>query len=76
MATDFSGSARAAGHLAALVFLCLPLWLVERAQENNGDLDAPLRVPVAIKALLIAVLAIRIVGVGNTGTKQFIYFQF
>ena len=76
LATDFSGSARAAGHLAALVFLCLPLWLVERAQENNGDLDAPLRVPVAIKALLIAVLAILIVGVGNTGTKQFIYFQF
>lgn len=76
MVTDFSGPPRVLGHLLALILLCAPLWLVEGMQEKQNDLNAPLRLPVLLKAGLIALIVVLIVGVGNTGTRQFIYFQF
>jgi alginate O-acetyltransferase complex protein AlgI len=74
--SDSSPSPRALGHLATIAFLCAPLWSVEWTQEKLNDLNAPLRLPSFPLAGLIALVVIMIVGLGNTGTQQFIYFQF
>lgn len=76
LVTDFSASSRALGFLCAMVLLCIPLWLIEGLQEKHNNLDAPLLLPLPLKTILMAVIIIMIVGLGNTGTHQFIYFQF
>ena len=61
---------------AALVLLCLPLWLVQMLQVRTGDLEAPLGLSLVPRTALVAAMAWMFVALGNTGGGAFIYFQF
>ena len=65
-----------ANDFAAIAILAVPLLLIELLQEKACDQAAPLRLSLLPRTALLAGLMLMIVGVGNTGSRAFIYFQF
>ncbi|OGV42630.1 MAG: acyltransferase [Lentisphaerae bacterium GWF2_57_35] len=60
----------------AMCILCMPLWLVQILQERKADLMAVFQLPVFARSLLYFTLFMMLLVFGNTGSHQFIYFQF
>ncbi len=76
MCSRFAWNIEAANMLAALVILCLPLWLVQGLQVKTGRLAAPAELSPVPRAALAAVMVLMFLALGNTGGGAFIYFQF
>ncbi|MGD9612454.1 MAG: MBOAT family protein [Kiritimatiellia bacterium] len=69
-------SAACTAGLFQIVFLSLPLWIVQILQERTGDSLAPLRLSLVPRTLLYAATAALLLLFANTGSRAFIYFQF
>ena len=76
LATNFAWNANAGNMLTAMIVYCLPLWLVQALQVKTNDLSAPMKLSLAPRAALIAVMGWMFITLGNTGGGAFIYFQF
>ncbi|NLE27424.1 MAG: MBOAT family protein [Clostridiaceae bacterium] len=74
--TAFEWNGQAVNMLAALIVLCLPLWLVQGLQVRTGRLDAPMELSLVPRAALLAVMILMFLALGHTGGGAFIYFQF
>lgn len=74
--TAFEWNGQAVNMLAALIVLCLPLWLVQELQVRTGRLDAPMELSLVPRAALLAVMILMFLALGHTGGGAFIYFQF
>lgn len=59
-----------------MMVLAWPLALVELLQERTGDALAPVRLSLFPRVALYGILLLMVVGLGNTGSRAFIYFQF
>jgi len=69
-------SARSQLWLWQFIVLCLPLLLMQIAQETSGNLNITLRMSAVPRLVVYVVLALLLISVGNFGDKPFIYFQF
>ena len=76
MVGHFAWNAEAANMLAAILLLCLPLWLVQLLQVKTRDLLAPAGLSLVPRTALYAVMILMFLALGNTGGGAFIYFQF
>jgi D-alanyl-lipoteichoic acid acyltransferase DltB (MBOAT superfamily) len=74
--TAFEWNGQAVNMLAALIVLCLPLWLVQGLQVRTGRLDAPMELSLVPRAALLAEMILMFLALGHTGGGAFIYFQF
>jgi len=59
-----------------LCILCLPLWVMQVLQESSGNTNILLRLSFFPRAVAYSVLGLMLLGLGNYGSKSFIYFQF
>lgn len=67
---------RTANDFAALALLVAPLLAIEVLQERARDTLAPLGLSLLPRAALLALLTLLVLRIGNTGSLEFIYFQF
>jgi D-alanyl-lipoteichoic acid acyltransferase DltB (MBOAT superfamily) len=65
-----------AGYLPKLLVYICPLLAVQVLQYNSGNLNVVLSAPVAVRAAFYVLIFFAIMGLGNLGASQFIYFQF
>jgi hypothetical protein len=56
--------------------LLAPLVLMQIVQARTNDLEIVLKLPIPVRAVIYAVLALMIVVLGEDGGDPFIYFQF
>jgi D-alanyl-lipoteichoic acid acyltransferase DltB (MBOAT superfamily) len=66
----------AAAHLARVILIIIPLWLVQYVQYATADLDVIARTPWYVRTIFYTACFYAIVLVGQFGGQQFIYFQF
>ena len=76
MVLDFGPGASAGYALISVLFIVLPLLVVQWAQFVKNDLLVVFRWPVLLRGLFYFLLYYGITVYGVTGGKQFIYFQF
>jgi len=73
---DFTWIPMATGHLLAFILLCAPLWLTEWCQEKHDNPLVFFRLPAPVQIGFGAAIITLLLAIANTGSQQFIYFQF
>ena len=74
--TNWTFSDECTGWLFQIVFLTLPLFIIQLLQEKGKDQLAPMKLSVVPRLMLYSTIVVMLLLFANTGSRAFIYFQF